>query len=57
MALTRADIEYLESQDAATLANLYKHINNITSLRLADTSNELALMYEATQKFQEYREL
>lgn len=57
IALTRADIEYLESQDAATLANLYKHINNITSLRLADTSKELALMYEATQKFQEYREL
>jgi CRP-like cAMP-binding protein len=57
IALTRADIEYLESQDAATLAALYKHINNITSLRLADTSKELALMYEATQKFQEYREL
>jgi CRP-like cAMP-binding protein len=55
--LERADIEYLETQDATTLANLYKHINNITSLRLADTSKELALMYEATQKFQEYREL
>lgn len=57
VALTKEEIEYLESQDPAMLATLYKHINNITSLRLSDTSKELALMYESTQKFQEYQEL
>lgn len=55
--LTKEDIEYLESQDPAILAKLYKHINNITSLRLAETGKELALMYESTQKFQEYQQL
>lgn len=57
VALTKEEIEYLESQDPAMLATLYKHINNITSLRLSDTGKELALMYESTQKFQEYQEL
>ncbi len=57
VALTIADIEFLEAQDPATLATLYKHINNVTSLRLAQSGRELAVMYEATQKFQEYREL
>ena len=55
--LTKEDLEFLESQDPATLAKLYKHINNITSLRLSDTSKELALMYETTGKFQEFQEL
>ena len=55
--LTKEDIEYLESQDPAILAKLYKHINNITSLRLSETGKELALMYESTQKFQEFQQL
>lgn len=55
--LTKEEIEFLESQDPAILAKLYKHINNITSLRLSETGKELALMYESTQKFKEYQEL
>ncbi len=55
--LTKEEIEYLETQDPAILAKLYKHINNITSLRLSDTGKELSLMYEFTQKFQEFQEL
>lgn len=47
----------MESEDPATLAKLYKHINNITSLRLSDTGKELALMYESTGRFQEFQEL
>jgi hypothetical protein len=50
-------MEYLESQDPTTLASFYKHINDITSLRLSQVGKELAHMYEATQKFQQYREL
>ena len=57
ISLDLADIEFLEAGDPATLASLYKHINNITSLRLAQSGRELAVMYEATQKFQEYRNL
>jgi CRP-like cAMP-binding protein len=57
VALTKEDIDYLESLDAAVLARLYKHINNITSLRLAESGKELAIIYESTQKFQEFREL
>ncbi len=57
VVLTKEDIDYLEAQDAATLVKLYKHINNITSLRLAESGRELAIMYESTQKFQEFREL
>ncbi len=57
VALTKEEIEYLESQDPAILAKLYKHINNITSLRLSETGKELALMYEYTQKIKEYQEL
>lgn len=57
VALTKEEIEFLESQDPAILAKLYKHINNVTSLRLSETGKELALMYEYTQKFKEYQEL
>lgn len=56
VALTKADIEYLESLDPETLASLYKHINNITSLRLAETGRELAILYESTEKIQEFRD-
>lgn len=56
IALTKADIELLESQDPDTLAKLYKHINNITSLRLAEAGKELAIMYESAEKFQEFQE-
>ena len=54
--LTSADLEYLESVDPGLLAKLYKHINNITSLRLSETGRELAILYELTAKFQEFRE-
>lgn len=56
VSLTKADIEYLESQSPETLAKLYKHINNVTSLRLAESGRELALMYEMTEKFESFRE-
>jgi CRP-like cAMP-binding protein len=56
IALTKEDIEQYERQDPETLAKIYRHINNITSLRLAQSGRELGIMYEATQKFQEFRE-
>ncbi len=43
--------------DPETLVALYKHINNITSLRLAETGRELAVLYELTEKIQEFRDL
>ncbi len=56
VCLTRADMESLEKQSPETLALLYKHITDITSQRLAESGKELALLYESTQKFQEFRE-
>jgi CRP-like cAMP-binding protein len=55
-ALEKEDIEYYETIDTATMMHLYKHINNVTSLRLQDSGKELAIMYESAQKIQEFRE-
>ena len=54
--LTREDIEFLEKESPETLAKFYKHIGDVTSQRLAESGKELALMYESTEKFQEFRE-
>lgn len=56
LALEKEDMEYYETIDAKTMMHLYKHINNITSLRLQDAGKELAIMYESAQKIQEFRE-
>lgn len=56
IALEREDMEYYENVDAITIMQLYKHINNVTSLRLQESGKELALMYESAQKIQEFRE-
>lgn len=54
--LTKEDFDYLESLSPETLMRLYKHLNNATSLRLADTGKELALLYETTEKINSYKE-
>lgn len=56
LALRKEDMEYYESIDTTTMMHLYKHINNVTSLRLQDAGKELAIMYESAQKIQEFRE-
>jgi CRP-like cAMP-binding protein len=56
VSMDKAEAEYLEAQDPAMLAKFYKHINNITSMRLAESGRELSLMYESTQKLQEFQE-
>ena len=54
--MTKEDIDYLESLSPETLMRLYKHMNDVTSLRLADTGKELALLYETTEKINSYKE-
>lgn len=54
--LTKEDFDYLESLSPETLMNLYKHLNDATSLRLAQTGKELALLYETTEKINSYKE-
>lgn len=56
VVLTKADLDYLESLSPETLLSFYKHLNEISSRRLADTSKELALLYEATEKINSYKE-
>lgn len=56
ITLTKEDFEYLESLSPETLMALYKHLNNATSLRLAETGKELALLYETTEKINSYKE-
>ncbi len=54
--LTKDDFDRLELQSPETLMRLYRHLNDRTSLRLAETGKELALLYEATEKIESYRE-
>ncbi len=56
VTLTKEDFEYLESLSPETLMTFYKHLNDATSLRLADTGKELALLYETTEKINSYKE-
>lgn len=56
VVLTKADLDYLESLSPETLLGFYKHLNEISSRRLAETGKELALLYEATEKINSYKE-
>ncbi len=55
IALTKQDIEALEKNHPEMLAKFYKHVNNITSLRLAESGRELTILYELTEKFEQFR--
>lgn len=50
IALTREEINLLESENPKKLLDLYKYIVEITNGRLLETGKELALTYEMTEK-------
>lgn len=57
VALTKADIVYLESQNPEKILTLYKHIIEMTNGRLLDSGKELASLYEMNTKIDELSKL
>ena len=53
---TKEDLEYLESLSPETMMDLYKHIMNVTSIRLANSGKELALLSEAAILMEEFKQ-
>jgi CRP-like cAMP-binding protein len=55
-AFTKEDFDFLESKSPETLMRFYRHLSDLTSLRLADSGKELALLYEMTEKINACKE-
>lgn len=56
VALTKEDFDLLESQSPETLMRFYRHVSDLTSLRLSESNKERALLYETSEKIHSYKE-
>jgi len=52
--LTRSDIDAMAEKHPERVNSLYRYIIEMTSARLADTSRELALVYEMSERINEF---